>query len=142
MRFPQVYVHQAESLTAALPISGAAPQTVAGNTLDAGKVGTALAAIVAVSITTLSLTVVAEWQALVGSTWATVGTPNNSTVLQTGTGTLATGSYYVPAPKEVLAGSRQVRLVVVSGGASGGGAGVDSVIISYDFRAPTTSLGV
>jgi hypothetical protein len=140
MRFPQQFVQQVAYPSGALAISGAAPQTVVGNQFDSGLVGRELGAVVVASITTLNLTVAAEWQVLEGSTWVAVQSPTTATVLQTGTGTLVTGSYYVPAPPGVASANRWARLAVISGDVSGGGAGVDSVAISYDFRGPTNSM--
>jgi hypothetical protein len=145
MRFPQQYVLKAQLPTGLTAITGAAPQTVAGNQLDSGNVGQSLAARVSCAITTNTLTIAAQWQVLDddGSTWRNAVDQTNSsdTVLQTGTGTLVTKDFYIVAPAGILAGSRFVRLLLTSGTGSGGGAGVDSASVEYDYRAPVNTLG-
>jgi hypothetical protein len=143
MRFPQQYVQQAGYPSAAVTYSGTAGTLVAPTTgVDSGLVGLFLAGLAVVSITTSGLTVSFTWQVLVGSTWVSVVSASNSVVGVTGTGTLASTSIYVPAPEGIVAGSRSVRLASTTAVHGGGGAGVDSYTVSYDFRAPTTSLGV
>jgi len=148
MRFPQQYVQQGAFPSGSLPISGAAPQTVAGVQFDGGLVSGRLAALIAASLTTSGLTLYAEWQVLVAGVWVGVTPPPLNAppapyalpVFATGTGTLATTSVLIPAPHALAAGNRWIRCVVISGAESGGGTGVDSVTIAYDFRAATDAL--
>jgi hypothetical protein len=130
-------------------ISGAAPQTVAGNTLsipnplagsgNAIAVGS-LAAFVVVNLTTNTLTVSGKWQVSAdGSTWYNCATsPQNAAAvaIATGTGVLATTSLVVPASDAVY-GWPKARFVLTTGVAAGGGAGVDEAAISYSYRVAT-----
>lgn len=126
-------------------ISGSAPQTVNGNTLsvpnpnagsgNAIEPGT-LSALVVARLTTNTITVTGKWQVSAdGSTWYDAAPSNNAAnvAIATGTGTLATTNKVLSAP-EACYGWSKVRFSVVSGVASGGGAGVDEVAISYNYR--------
>jgi hypothetical protein len=141
MRFPQQFV-QIGAASAAVTYSGTAGTLVAPTTsIDGGLVGSFLAALAVVSITTSGLTVSFTWQVLVGSTWVNAISSANSVVGATGTGTLASTSIYVPAPEGLVAGSRAIRLASTTAVHGGGGAGVDSFTVAYEFRAPSNSLG-
>jgi hypothetical protein len=143
MRFPQAYVLQSQLPSGNLAVSGAAPQTVVGVTLDSGLVGLGLAAIVFAQATTSTLTLAAKWQVLIGSTWTDVVESNNpaNVVLVTGTGSAVSATKVISAPLGVFAGSRSCRCVVVSGVGSGAGGTTDYATISYDLRAPVSVYG-
>jgi hypothetical protein len=127
------------------PISGAAPQTVNGNTLSvpnplAGS-GNAIApgtlsALVVARITTLNITVTGKWQVSAdGSTWYDAAPAQNpaNVAIATGTGSIVTTNKVISAP-EACYGWSKVRFAVVSGAEAGGGADVDDVAISYNYR--------
>lgn len=127
-------------------ITGAAPQTINGAALAVmnpdGRSALAVApgtlsAKVVLRLTTNTITVAAKWQVSSdGSTWIDcAATPNNpaAVVLATGTGSLVTTTVMVPASDAVY-GHQYARLVLTSGVASGGGAGVDEASIGYDCR--------
>jgi hypothetical protein len=141
MRFPQQFVQQGVASASIAYPTGTTGVAAAGPTLDSGLVGTSLAAVLAVSLTTSGTTVTAGWQVLIGSTWVAVQSPTTATVLQTGTGTLVATTYYIPAPEGITAGSRSVRLVSTNAVHDGGGVTVDFFTVAYDFRAPSNSLG-
>lgn len=126
-------------------ISGAT-QTVTGNALSvpnplagsghAIEPGT-LSALVVANITASSLTMTGKWQVSAdGSTWYNcANAPQNpaAVTILTGTGTIATTSVVVPAPDAVYGWSK-ARFALTTAGASGGGAGIDEVAISYNYR--------
>lgn len=123
-----------------LALSGAAPQTAAGKTLNprAASEGT-LSLFVKWKITTNTLTYTLKWQvSMDASTWDDVHPSNNAAivVLATGTGSGVTAQKVVDAPAAVY-GYNYARAIVVTGTASGGGAGVDEIqALSYSFRKP------
>lgn len=133
-------------------ITGAAPQTINGAALAimnpdgrsalAVMPGT-LSAKVVLRVTTNLLTVSAKWQVSSDSTtWIDcAGSPNNpaNVVLATGNGVLATTTLMVPASDAVY-GHQYARLVLTSGAAAGGGAGVDEASIGYDCRVSSAVL--
>ena len=127
-------------------ITGAAPQTVTGNSIPVmspdGHGGYAVApgtlsAKCTIAITTNTITISGKWQVSSdGSTWVNCATsPQNAAavVLATGTGALVTTTVSVPAPDAVY-GHLYARCVLTSGVAGGGGVGVDDASISYNFR--------
>ena len=126
-------------------VSGAAPQTVTGNTVIMNKVETgSLSATVYTLATTNTLTLTAKWQVSDdGSTWVDcASSPQNAThVAQvTGTGSAVSATRVIPAPDSVY-GKRRARCVVVSGTGSGGGAGQDEANISYNYRLHSSHAG-
>lgn len=126
-------------------ISGAAPQTINGNSLPVmnpdGSSGLAVApgtlsARVVASLTTATLTVTGKWQVSEnGSTWVDAANSNNAAnvVIATGTGALVETTKAISAP-EACYGHTYTRFVLISGVAAGGGAGVDEASIAYNFR--------
>lgn len=130
-------------------ISGAAPQTVTGNTLSipnpisgAGKsvVPGSLSAYCVMNVTANTMTLTGKWEVSAnGSTWIEAKTANGAAnvALVTGTGGLVTTKVAVSAPDAVYGWSK-VRFKLVSGAAAGGGAGVDEASISYNFRVGST----
>lgn len=114
-------------------VSGAAPQTVTGNTVIMNKVETgSLSATVYTLATTNTLTLTAKWQVSDdGSTWV---------AQVTGTGSAVSATRVIPAPDSVY-GKRRARCVVVSGTGSGGGAGQDEANISYNYRLHSSHAG-
>lgn len=126
-------------------ITGSAPQVVNGGTLammhPQGNTGAAvmpgtLSAKVILRITANTLTITGKWQVSVnGTDWLNATGPNNAAnvVLATGTGTIATTTLVVSA-HDACYGHLYSRYVLTSGTASGGGAGVDEVAVSYSYR--------
>lgn len=128
-------------------ISGAAPQTANGSTLSTmqpqASSGLAIApgtlsALVVARLTTNNITVTGKWQVTAGGaspTWYDVGVGNNAAnvAIATGTASLVTTNKVISAP-EACYGWLYSRFVITSGAASGGGAGVDEVAISYSYR--------
>lgn len=126
-------------------VSGSAPQTVNGNPIammhPQGNTGAAvcpgsLSANLVLNVTTNTLTLTGKWQVSAnGSTWIDAKNSNNAAnvVLATGTGSLVTTNICVSAVDAVY-GWLYARFVLTSGVASGGGAGVDDVAISYSYR--------
>lgn len=117
-------------------LTGAAPQTGAGNTLASCNVepGT-LGAHVYAKATTNTLTITGKWQTSAnGSTWRDCALSNNAAnvALVTGTGSAVTATKRVSAPAGAL-GQRYVRFVVVSGVGVGAGAGTDEYSIAYSY---------
>lgn len=117
--------------------TGAAPQTVAGNTLlvENVKVGT-LAANILAKATTNTLTITGKWQVSDdNSTWRDAYLPNRpaNVVIVTGTGSAVTDNISVAAPDGCYS-HRYTRFIALSGVASGGGAGTDEATISYSFQ--------
>jgi hypothetical protein len=145
MRFPSAYSLRTQYSTGVQGVTGAAPITVAGNALDSGLASLCLGARVYAKATTSSLTLSAKWQVLDdnGTTWIDVVESNNpaNVVLVTGTGSAVTATKMISAPLAVIAGCRQARVVVLSAGGTGGGAGTDECSIAYDFRAPVSAYG-
>jgi hypothetical protein len=131
-------------------ISGAAPQTVAGNTLSvpnplAGSGGAivpgTLSALVTVRLTTLNITATAKWQVSAdGSTWYDAAPAQNpaNVAIATGTGSIVTTNKVISAP-EACYGWSKVRCVIVSGAEAGGGADVDDAAIAYNYRTAPVS---
>jgi hypothetical protein len=126
-------------------ITGAAPQTVNGNALsvpnplagsgNAIEPGT-LSALVVANITTNTITVTGKWQVSAdGSTWYDTAPAQNpaNVAIATGTGVLVTTSKVISA-HDACYGWSKCRFVIVSGVGVGGGAGVDEVAISYNYR--------
>jgi hypothetical protein len=144
MRFPQAYVTKAITPTAT-GITGAAPQTVAGATLDSGLASIVIGARVYCKATTNTLTLTAKWQVLDndGTTWIDCVESNNpaNVVMATGTGSAVTATKMISAPLSVTAGSRGARVLVTSGVGVGAGAGTDEASVSYDYRAPVNVYG-
>ena len=126
---------------APVAISGAAPQTVNGAraTMNVVERGTLSAKVVAL-VTTNLLTLTAKWQVSDnGSTYVDcAAAPNNpaNVAFATGTGAPVTTSINLPAPAGVY-GVRYARLVLTSGAAAGGGAGVDEATIGYNWTQPS-----
>ena len=131
-------------------ITGAAPQTVNGNTVAImapnGGSGMAIApgslsALVESNVTTNTITITGKWQVTAGGgspTWYDVGVGNNAAnvAIATGTGSLVATNKVVSAP-EACYGWLFSRFVITSGVGVGGGAGVDEVAISYSYRLMT-----
>jgi hypothetical protein len=129
------------------PVTGAAPQTVNGNTLSTmqphASSGLAIApgslsALVVARITTNLLTITGKWQVSAGGaspTWYDVGVAQNAAnvAIATGTGSIVTTNKVISAP-EACYGWLYARFVLTSGAAVGGGADVDDVAISYSYR--------
>lgn len=126
--------------TAAVAVSGAAPQTVNGNKVIMNVVERqTLSARVTALVTTNLLTLTAKWQVSDdGTTFIDcAAAPNNpaNVAFATGTGAPVTTKINIPAPSGPY-GMRYARLVVTSGAAAGGGAGVDEVTIGYNWTTP------
>jgi len=142
MRFPAAYALRTQLSTGVLGVTGAAPQTVAGKALDSGLASVCLGARVYAKAGTASLTLAAKWQVLDddGSTWIDCVESNNpaNVVLVTAAANVVK---LVTAPLAVVAGNRSARVVVVSAGATGAGAGTDECSIAYDFRMPVSAFG-
>lgn len=124
------------SSTGVAGLSGAAPQTGAGNSIVSCNVepGT-LGAHVYAKATTNLLTITGKWQTSAnGSTWRDCDVANNAAnvALVTGTGSAVTTTKRISAPASAL-GQRYCRFVVVTGAASGGGAGTDEYSIAYSY---------
>lgn len=123
----------------ATALSGAAPQTGAGNKLDMSRIqpGT-LSAKVAATATTNTLTITGKWQVSDNaSTWYDADLANNAAdaVMVTGTGSAVAATRQIDAPAAVY-GARWSRVVVVTGVASAGAG--DEYTIGYDYRARAT----
>lgn len=122
-----------------LAIAGAAPQTANGLSLSIVEWRVAqgtLAANVSGTVTTNLITLTGKWQVSDnGSTWKDSFNSNSAAnvVIITGDGGADTFSRAVSG-HDGLYGFRYVRYVITSGAAAGGGAGVDEVAISYNFR--------
>lgn len=142
MRFPAAYAQRSQLSTGVTGVTGAAPQTVAGKTIDSGVASICLGARVYAKATTGSLTLAAKWQILDddGVTWIDVVESNNpaNVVLVTAS---ANVTKMLTAPLAVVAGCRSARVVVISAGATGAGAGTDECSIAYDFRQPVSAFG-
>ena len=122
-----------------LAFTGAAPQTANGSTLsivDNRVAEGTLAANVSGNINENLITYTGTWQVSDnGSSWKDSFTANNAAqvVIATGAGAPATFSRSVSG-HDGLYGYRYVRYSVVTAVGAGGGAGVDDVTISYNFR--------
>ena len=122
-----------------LALTGAAPQTANGTSLsivDNRVAEGTLAANVSGNITTNTITFTGKWQVSDnGSAFKDAFNSNNAAnvIIATGTGVLATFSRSVSG-HDGLYGYRYVKYVVTTGVGVGGGAGVDDVTISYNFR--------
>lgn len=126
-------------------ITGAAPQTVNGSSIammhPQGNTGAAivpgtLSAKLVLRVTTSTLTITGKWQVSIdGSTWVDAKNSNNAAnvTLATGTGSLVTTNLVVSA-LDACYGHLYSRYVLTSGVAVGGGATVDEVAISYNYR--------
>lgn len=141
MRFPQQFVQTQQLPSGTLSLSGTAPQTVVGESLDSGLVGTELCAIVTAQAATTSITLSASWQIYVNSTWIPAVDGNNDapTALVTGSGVYASPNSVtvaISAPSSVKAGSHLCRLVVTSASATASSA-TEKATIAYEFRAPS-----
>jgi len=115
---------------------------VAGQPLESQFVGEALAAIVAVKVTT-ELEVFAKWQvALDGEEWADV-LPCSAVPIAIGDGEKATSvTKLLTAPEGVRAGNRLCRVALFCrGDEPARGIGVDEGSIAYEFRAPLIAAG-
>jgi hypothetical protein len=120
--------------------TGAAPQTVAGNTIVMGKPGASprpgtLSAKVVAKATTSTLTITAKWQVSDdGSTWIDAYGPNRATnvAIVTGTGSAVTDTVNIAAPDGVYS-FNYARCIAVSGVGVGAGAPDDQAAISYFF---------
>ena len=145
MRFPQQFVQVGQLPSGTLALSGTAPQTVVGVSLDSGLVGSDLCAIVFAQASTTSITLTAQWQVYVNSAWVSAVSSTNGaqTALVTGSGVYGTPNTVtvaLAAPPSVTAGSHPCRVVVSSAGATASSA-TEKATIAYEFRAPTNSLG-
>lgn len=122
--------------TGVLGLTGAAPQTGAGNSqqmIDV-EVGT-LSALVYAKATTNTLTITAKWQVSAdNSTFYDVYASNSAAFVAqvTGTGSAVTATRAIAALDSVY-GWRYARMVVITGTGVGGGVGVDEYEISYNF---------
>lgn len=120
-------------------ISGSAPQVVNGATRSMTGIETGtLSAKVYYNINANNMTITGKWQVSDdgGSNWYDCsGGPHApaNVAIYTGTGSPVTGTIIIPAPDGVY-GHMNARYKITSGAASGGGAGVDEVNISYSFR--------
>lgn len=120
--------------------TGAAPQTVAGNTIVMGKPGASprpgtLSATVYAKATTSTLTVTAKWQVSEdGSTWVDAYGSNRAAnvAIATGTGSAVTDTVSIAAPDGVYA-HNYARCIAVTGVGVGGGAGTDEASVAYFF---------
>lgn len=122
----------AKSTTA---LSGAAPQTGAGNTLSmvAARVaiGT-LSATVTATAATSTLTITGKWQvSRNGSSWSDCFPQNNAAQVTITTGTASEVTRVVEAPDGVY-GFPFARYVITTGVASAGAG--DQYAIAYNFR--------
>jgi len=145
MRFPQQFVQTQQLPSGTLSLSGTAPQTVVGESLDSGLVGTDLCAIVTAQASTTSITLTARWQVYVNSAWINAQDGNNGapTALVTGSGVYGSPNVVtvaLSAPSAVKAGSHLCRVVVSSASATASSA-TEQATIAYEFRAPTNTLG-
>lgn len=126
-------------------VTGAAPQTVNGNTIammhPQGNTGSAVApgtlsANLVLRLTTNTIALTGKWQISTnGSDWIDAKNSNNAAnvTLATGTGSLVTTNVCVAAV-DACYGYLYARFVLTSGVAAGGGAGVDEVAIAYGYR--------
>jgi len=123
--------------TGVLGLTGAAPQTGAGGRLPLATVEPgSLSAKVYAKATVSTLTITGKWQASSdGTNWYDVYTANNAAlvVIVTGTGSAVSATRQFEAPSGIY-GAAFARFVVVTGVASGSGAGSDEYNISYSFR--------
>jgi hypothetical protein len=125
----QLWIGNAGAVTG---FTGAAPQTVAGASINTQEC-VSLSVIHYAKATTNTLTVTGKWQVSVdGSTWYDVYGGNSAALVAqvTGTGSAVTATRVIDAPEAVY-GYPNVRFVSVSGTGSGGGAGVDEASIAY-----------
>lgn len=125
--------------TAVTGFTGAAPQTVAGNTvlIDNVRVGT-LSATVYAKATTNTLVITGKWQVSNdNSTWLDAYPANRpaNVAIVTGTGSAVVDTISVEAPNGVY-GHRYARYIETSTVGVGGGAGVDEGQIGYSFQRP------
>lgn len=124
--------------TGVTALSGAAPQTGAGNTLSAVAMRVALgslSALVYAQATTNTLTITGKWQVSQnGSTWRDCFTSNNAAqvIIVTGTGSAVASTRAVEAPACAY-GFPFIRYVVVTGAATA--AAGDEFNIGYNYRA-------
>lgn len=127
------------SSSGVLAFTGAAPQTANGTALSivASRVAVgSLAANVSGNIATNLITFTGKWQVSDnGSTWKDAFNSNNAAnvIIATGDGNPATFSRAVSG-HDALYVYQYVRYVVETGVGAGGGAGVDDVTISYNYR--------
>lgn len=131
--------------TGTTALTGAAPQTITGNTLPTNQVETGtLGARVYAKATTNTLTITGKWQVSDnGSTWVDssggANAPANVTLV-TGTGAAVTSTIDIPAPSTVY-GRRYARFLLVSGVGVGGGLGTDEGSVAYNYRLPSPLTG-
>lgn len=119
-------------------VTGAAPQTVAGNAFPVFSAEPfTLSALVYTLATVNTLTLTGKWQArnIASGTWLDVYTANNAAnVAQvTGTGSPVSATRSVAAPRAVYS-AMEVRYLVTSGVGVGSGLGSDEASISYNYR--------
>lgn len=137
---PQAYVRTNQKALGVTAFVGAAGTVMAGNAINLNEVDDgSLVALVYAQATTNTLTLAAKWQALDwadGTTWRDIVDSNNpaNVALVTGTGSAVAATKYVSAPSGAYGAFKQVRCVVVSGGAAAGAG--DEFNIAYGWRMP------
>lgn len=135
----QSRIHSQQRGIAVAAVTGAAPQTVAGNAFPTFNAEPfTLSATGYAKATTNTLTLTAKWQGrnTVGTgTWLDIYPANSAAhVAQvTGTGSAVTATRSIAAPRSVYS-IMESRCIFVSGTGSGGGLGVDEASVSYNYR--------
>ena len=139
-------IKQNQQPLAVAGFTGAAPQTVTGNTVSmvAQNIwpGTLSATVYALA-TTNTLTLTAKWQVSNdGSTFRDAYPSNrpSNVAIATGTGGAVTDTIDVAAPDCVYA-HLYSRVIVVSGVGVGGGLAVDEASIAYSWQVAPPGVG-
>lgn len=124
--------------TSVTAVTGAAPQTVAGNAFpmfDAEPFTLSAMGYAKATVNTLTLT--GKWQArnVASGTWLDVYSANNAAnVAQvTGTGSAVSATRSIAAPR-ALYSALEARFIFTSGVGSGSGLGSDEASVAYNYR--------
>ena len=139
-------IKQAQQPKAVTAVTGAAPQTVTGNTISIVgsniEPGT-LSATVYAKATVSTLTLTAKWQVSNdGVTFrdAYAGNKAANVAIATGTGSAVSDTVDLAAPAGAY-GHLYARVIVVSGVGVGAGLASDEASISYNWRVMPAGVG-
>jgi hypothetical protein len=130
--------------TAVTAVTGAAPQTVAGNAFPMFSAEPfTVSALAYTKATVNTLTLTGKWQGrnIASGTWLDVYTANSAAnVAQvTGTGSAVTATRSIAAPR-ALYSVMEARYLITSGVGSGSGLGSDEASVAYNYRTALYQL--